>query len=66
MNNHILPKTGGSNLLKTLTPIYQIRRRRFTESNNIYIYHRDNLKYYNISPVLILALSNLLPDIKMI
>ena len=66
MNNHILPKIGGSNSLKTLTFIYQTRRRHITQCHNIYNYHSDKLKYHKVSSVLILGLSILLPDMKMI
>jgi hypothetical protein len=37
MNNHILHETGGSKFLKTLTLMYQTRRRRITQCHNIYI-----------------------------
>ena len=57
MNNHILPKTGGSKFLKTLTLVYQTRRRSTTQCHNIYIYHRGNLKCHKVSPVLTLGLS---------
>jgi hypothetical protein len=66
MNNHILHKTGCSKFLKTLTLIYQTRRRRIMQRHNIYIYRRDNLEYHKVSSGLMLGLLILLPDMKML